>query len=59
MTRTELLLKQLENRDPDKRTEARLLLGTFYPNHYSEYLAGKLRRKGLELVSRLRQEAAA
>ena len=59
MARLELLLRQLESRDPDKKDEARLLLSTFYPNDYSEYLASKLRQKGLELVSRLRREVAA
>ena len=59
MTQMELLLKQLNSRDLDKQSEARLLLGTFYPNDYRNYLAAKLRAKGIELVSRLRQEAAA
>jgi hypothetical protein len=59
MSRLELLIKQLESRDHDKKDEARVLLATFYPNDYSAYLASKLRQRGLELLSRLRREVAA
>jgi hypothetical protein len=55
MTQLELLLRQLESENPDKKDEARLLLGTFYPHQYREHLASKLRKKGMELVGRLRQ----